>query len=276
MGIFPNYNKPGKGLSKEDVDKKGLALYADILFRRIGKLFQLNLLYVLASIPAIIICFFVATYLMGSVAFYENVKGAESLMLMLSVPFITILLMTTGSGPATASLTYILRKFIKDDHVWIWSDFLGNMKSNFKQGLAIYIINTVFISVAGFSFLFYNYVMQGTMAFVLKTLIMIVVVVFAVMQQYTYALASGFELKIKHIYKNAFLLTLVGLKWNLLSFVVTVAFIFGVYSLLAESFVIGVFVILLLYFSFVMFTQLFITNNVVKKYMEDPAQQKAE
>jgi len=276
VGIFPNYNKPGKGLSKEDLDKKGLALYFDILFRRIGKLFQLNMLYLIASIPAVIISFFVATYLMGSVAFYENVKGAESLMLVLSVPFITILLMVTGSGPATASLSFILRKYIKDDHVWVWSDFIGNIKSNFKQGLAIYIINTLFISVAGFSFLFYNYVMTGTITYVLKTLIIIAVAVFTVMQQYTYTLASGFELKIKHIYKNAFILTIVGLKWNLLSFAVTVAFIFGMYSLLAETFVIGIFAILLLYFSFVMFTQLFITNNVVKRYIEEPAQQKTE
>lgn len=47
FGFF-DYTKPGKGVNKEDVNKKGISLYFDILLRRFRKLIPLNLMYIIA------------------------------------------------------------------------------------------------------------------------------------------------------------------------------------------------------------------------------------
>lgn len=277
MGIFNSYTKPGKGLSKEDVQKSGIPLYFDIFLRKFWKFISLNLLYIIASIPAIVISFYIANYFIG---FIFSVKGmAENdaylnMIPLLAILFTVVILQATGSGPASVGHTAILRKYVKDTHAWIWSDFISGFKQNFRQGLAVYVINVVVFFMIAFGYLFYRYLMQGTMSVVLSTLILIIGVIFCIMQKYVYVLVSGFQLKIKHVYKNAFILTIVGLKWNLFSAVVVQTMLFGMAyfytSMIGAAFV----VILCFYFTLVNFTQTFITNNVVKKYLEEPALKK--
>jgi len=275
MALFRSYTKPGKGLSKEDVEKTGIALYFDIFARRFGKLISVNLMYLLFSIPAIIISFFIANYLMDVVIAYryettEVPKDIYATMLALVVPFTATILQATGSGPATIAINSITGKYVKDTHCWVWSDFIDSFKRNFLQGMAIYIINTLVFFACAFSFLFYNY-MGGAMSGVLRTLIMIVSIVFFIMQFYTYRIAAEFELKTKHIYKNAFLLTIVGLKWNLFSAIVIIALMCLFYTLMVEISAVGIGFLLLIYFVLLTFTQNFITNNVVKKYLLEPS-----
>lgn len=52
---FGGYTKPGKGVKKEEQEKKRFFAFFDIFFRKFGKLIQLNLLYVLFCIPIITI-----------------------------------------------------------------------------------------------------------------------------------------------------------------------------------------------------------------------------
>ncbi len=274
MAGFSSYTKPGKGLSKEDVEKTGIALYFDIFLRRLGKFISVNLLYLVASIPAIIISFFIANYLMGAVINFEGIERTENInafMMVLSVPFTAAIFQATGSGPATIAINSITCKYVKDTHCWVWNDFVANIKSNFKQGIAIYLINTLVFFACAFAFLFYNYVMGGAIAGVLRTAIIIISAVFFIMQFYTYRIAAEFELKTKHVYQNALILTFAGLKWNIFSTVVVVGLMCIVYTLLAEVFAAGAAVIVLIYFALFTFTQNFITDNVVKKYLLEPS-----
>ncbi len=274
MAGFSSYTKPGRGLSKEDVEKTGIALYFDIFLRRFGKFISVNLLYLLASIPAIIISFFIANYLMSAVISFEGIERTENinaLMMVLSVPFTAAIFQATGSGPATIAINSITCKYVKDTHSWVWNDFIGNIKHNFKQGIAIYLINTLVFFACAFAFLFYNYVMGGAIAGVLRTAIIVISAVFFIMQFYTYRIAAEFELKTKHVYTNALILTFTGLKWNIFSTVVIVGLMCIVYTLLAEVFAAGAAVMVLIYFALFTFTQNFITDNVVKKYLLEPS-----
>lgn len=275
MARFMNYAKPGKGISKEDIENKtGISLYFDIFLRRFWSFITVNFLYLLASIPAIIISFFIATYLMTAVLGFEGKEMTDELyaaMVLLSVPFTVAIFQATGSGPASIAINSITGKYIKDTHSWTWSDFIGNIKSNFLQGLLIYVINTLVFFACAFAFLFYNYVMGGVMAGVLRAMIIVISVIFFIMQFYVYRIAAEFKLKTKHIYKNAFILTLTGLKWNLFATVVIVTLMCVLFTLLSEMFAIGAAVLLAIYFVLFTFTQNFITNNVVKKYLLEPS-----
>lgn len=53
MSLFGNYDTPGKGIPKAPMEKKGLFKFFEIYGRRIWKLVQLNMLFVISCIPIV-------------------------------------------------------------------------------------------------------------------------------------------------------------------------------------------------------------------------------
>lgn len=268
FGFF-DYTKPGKGVSKDEPEKKGIALYFDILLKRFWKLITLNLIYIIASIPAIIIGWFISTYLVTWAAAHAGINiGETASTLSLLCVFLTIVFLhICGSGPATAALNYVIRKYVNDTHAWVWTDFKDSLKGNFKQGIASYFINIAVFSLLLFAFFFYTYVQNTQVLSLLRIVIIVVAALFYLMQMYVYQMMSGFVLKLKYIYKNAFLLTILGLPKNILAAIVSAIIIYVIFSLMMSVPLTGIIIILLMLYSLITFTQIFMTNNVVKKYM---------
>ena len=274
-----NYSKPGRGVSKDEPPKTGIALYFDILIRRIWKIVGLNFIYIAFSIPAIVISFFLSTYMSAWVASVVgiNLSGEFGTTLSLIGLCMTIvLLQICGSGPASASITYVLRKYVNDTHSWVWGDFIDNIKSNFLQGMAVYAIN-IFVTIAFVvGYTFYTHIMSGTVAFVFRGFITALALIFVLMQMYIYQLMAGFRLSVKKIYKYAAILAIVKLPWNVFSAVVLIALMWLVYELFMSYPFIAVVLLLTLFFSMLTFTQLFMTNNVVKKHIKTTSEVKDE
>jgi len=271
FGFF-DYTKPGKGVSKEDVNKKGIALYFDILLRRFWKLIPLNLMYIIASVPAIIIGWFISTFLVSWAAAQTGIelREASSALSLLGIFMTIVLLHICGSGPATAALTYVLRKYANDTHAWVWTDFKDSFKNNFKQGIALYLINTLVLFLLMFSFLFYSYAQKTSVFYVLRAMIIARAALFYMMQMYVYQMVTGVELKLKYIYKNAFLLTILSLPKNIIAAIISGGILYAVFSITMRVPLIGIILIGLLLYPLITFTQIFMTNNTVKKYMLPP------
>lgn len=269
MGFFGRYDKPGKGVTEEDLNKKGIALYFDILIRRFWKLVGLNMMYLVASIPALFISWGVSAFLLAFLqSSIGNVLTADALLVMQM--FTTgVFFLFTGSGAASVGMSYVIRKYVNDTHAWVWSDFFDSFKSNFLQGTIIYIINLFVLTAISVSLIFYNFLMTGIMATVLSSVLLVVSVIFIMMQMYIYPLVACFKLKIKDVYRNAMLLTLGKLPWNILAFAVTVVFISVLSYIISEAY--AIFIIIMGLYSFAVYTQIFMTNNIVKKYVEEPA-----
>lgn len=273
FGFF-DYTKPGKGVSKDDVQKSGISLYFDIFLRRFWKFVVLNLIYIVASIPAIIIAYFISTYVvawLASLAKIEINSEVATTLNLLGILMSVVLLQLCGSGPASAGMNYVLRKYVNDTHSWVFSDFVDNFKSNFKQSIGVYAINIVVSCLYVVCFVFYTYAMPTMMGLLLRTVVTIVAAVFALMQIYTYQLMVSFELKFKDIYRNAFLLVMAKLPWNILVAAVTLFLMYGAYSLALSMPLAGILVVAALYYSIISFTQIFMTNNVIKKMLLEPA-----
>lgn len=273
FGFF-DYTKPGKGVSKEELDKTGLALYFDILLRRFWKFATLNLIYLIASIPAIVIGWFISTYAvtwLASLAQIEFSGDFAASLSLLSIFVTIVLLQLCGSGPASAGMSYVLRKYVNDTHSWVLSDFIDNIKSNFKQSIGVYLINIVIVCLYMVSFVFYTYAMTGMMALLLRSIVTVVAAVFFMMQMYTYQLMVSFELRFRDIYRNAFILVMAKLPWNILTAAVTVALMYAAFSLTMSVPLAGIVVIAALFYSIINFTQIFMTNNVIKKMLLEPA-----
>ncbi len=269
FGFF-DYTKPGKGISEEDLDKSGLALYFDILARRFWKIITLNILFLITSIPAIAINWAVSAFLITMLNGYAGGALEQDALMVLQMFTTVTLLLFTGSGSASAAMAYVLRKYVKDTHSWVWSDFFENLKSNFLQGTIVYIINLVVISLMALALMFYWSVIDGAMSMFLTTIVAVVGFIFLMMQMYVYHMMAGFKLKIKDIYRNSLLLTLGKLPWNVLSFGVTLVFVY-LYSLTVNA-AYSVFIIVFILYSIIAFTQIFMTNNIVYKYVEEPSE----
>ncbi len=269
---FNNYSKPGKGINKEDLDKSGVSLYFDIFFRRIWKMMTLNLMYLLVSIPAIVISILISAYFLMSVASLAGVDVVKNSTLLgiLSLLFAIVFLQVTGSGPASVAKSYVLRKYVRDTHSWVVSDFFENIKSNFKQGIAVYIINTLVSAGLIFAYIFYSFIWKNSMGSLLSVVVIIIAVIFVMMQMYVHQLVSSVKLKVKHIYINALALTVVKLPWNIVVLFMTffLAYLMCYFALTSPA--ICVVFVIALYFTLVCFTQIFMTNNVMNKYVIEP------
>lgn len=274
--FFRNYSKPGKGISKEDLDKSGVELYFDILFRRIWNMIKLNLLYVLVSIPAIIISVLISLYLFTITASVKgiNINENATSLLILSILFAIAFFQITGSGPASVAKCYVLKHYVNDTHTWVISDFFENIKKNFKQGMAVYVINTLILSVLLFACVFYSYMLENSLSSILLILLIIIAAIFAMMQMYVYQLVASVELKVKYIYKNALALAIIKLPWNILVLGVTLLFMYLIYYLSLTIPIVSAILILAIYFVIVRFTQLFMVNNVMNKYIIEPGIEK--
>ena len=55
LGIFGNYDKPGPGVNKDDPPKAAPVRFFEILLRKFGKLVQLNLIFLIPTIVALVL-----------------------------------------------------------------------------------------------------------------------------------------------------------------------------------------------------------------------------
>lgn len=269
FGMF-NYTKPGRGVSKDDLDKTGIALYFDILGRRIGKIVIANILFLITSIPAIIISLFLSAVILtflGAISGSAIGVGEASVM---RYYLTAAMLLLTGSGSASAAMSYVLRKYVNDTHAWVWSDFIDNIKANFLQGTLAYIINTVVFFVLSIAAMYYHFYVKGPMSVLFTSIIIIIAVIFFMMQMYVYQIMASVKLKLKDVYRNAALLTLGRLPVSIGAFAFTVAFLYGLNHIITNPVVLAV--VPFIFYSIIIYTQIFITNNTINKYLIEPSQ----
>ena len=96
-------------------------------------------------------------------------------------------------------------------------------------------------------------------------MIIVMAALFYIMQMYVYQMVTGFELKLKYIYKNAFLLTILSLPKNIIAAIVSGGILYVVFSVTKRVPLVGIILIGLLLYPLITFTQIFMTNNTVKK-----------
>lgn len=252
-----NYSKPGPGVSKDEPQKHSFFLFFEIYFRKFWKLCEINMLYFVFCVP-----FFIPFFL---ALFFKSNTVAVTLSL---VPLIGISVITSG-------LTFILRNFARQEHAFLWMDFIDTIKSNWRQSLAVGAIDFVIYFLMINSIYFYNSRLSSSMWFVLPLAFCIVfTTIFTFMQYYLFVLIITFDLTVKQIFKNAFIFSFAGFGHNILITLFCGILVLLIYIFNPLSFILIPF-ILISTFGFI------ITFNVwpiIKKYMipEETAENKVE
>lgn len=249
MGIFGGgYNKPGKGVDKNEPKKKGFFLFFEIVIRKFTKFLGLNCLYTMTSIIWIILLYLFGGIILANTNVVENTASqiasmtqgidmAEiqgSVMVSLQAFFAIGIFSLWGSGPATASYAYITRCFTRGEHAWVVSDGIDKLKENFKKGMFVVIADAV-VLVLGINAAYFYYGFYATTGSVLWMLLtyvtMLILLLYTMIHPYIYQIMVTFECSIGAMYKNALLMMIAKLPQSFLILAVEGAILFLLFTM---------------------------------------------
>lgn len=261
MGIFfKDYVSAGTGISKTAPKKKGVALFFDILGRKFWKLLALNFIYMLFYLPFLFI-------LIALNVFRDNNKASIISTVALLLIFAVFI------GPATAGMTKVIKAFVIEKHTFMWRDFWGAFKSNFKNASIIGFIDCIVIASAFSALQVYPAfaIQTGSKAVYIPMIITFsLFLIIIIMNYYIFPMMIATTLSLKNLIKNSFALAFIALKQNFLIFIVTIITMALMGVLL--FFVFSVFLLLIPFFpaAFLCLFSCFISYPVIQKYVINP------
>lgn len=252
MALFYNYNNSGKGIAKNAPKKKPFFKFWEQFASKFWKLFTVNIMYFTFSGLILVLTAFM---LMG--------ETGNGYFLLLGIPAVVLF------GPATAATMQLMRKFTLEKPIFLFDEFKKAFKNNFRQALAVGIFDILFFTVFIYGVNYYIQSLEldpsaGNFAFVLITVAIAVYVFMA--HFYIYLEIVSLTLPLGKIIKNSLLLTVMGIKVNIINFIVSGIFI----ALIIIFFPYSTLVLPFLPFSWMMFLYAFNCYPVIQKYIVNP------
>ena len=301
MSFFkPNYNKPGRGVEKDEAPGPGYIRFWKLFFRNFNKMLMYGVVYFFIILPLICFVFYfitvrinpelVASYIdaVENAANSELVAEGEAVVynswswVLYSVIFyiptyISIPLVVMSAiafGPINCGLVYCMRNHSREEHVW-FSDMFVRAWRNVKQGLFFGFLDIAVVM----SMLIYVYSTDSLglpewLFTYLKILALGIFVLYMVMRWYIYQMIVTFNLKITGLLKNAWMFVILGLGRNLIAGLLSIIFIvfcllFPLYYPSAMPFFL--LLMMALFWSILIFLTTFTTYPVMHKYLVAPA-----
>jgi uncharacterized membrane protein YesL len=253
MGLlFGNYDTPGPGVPKDAPPLKPVPRFFSILQRKFFDLIKLNLLFCIPVAVVAVICYFLNTII--------PVLVIDLFPLVLLSPF-------------CAGLTFVTRNYAREEHAFIFSDFMDAVKQNWKQFLLNGLLLYIFISVMTIAISYYHNLSNQNIFGTIATVICIVMTYIVICSQYYVpVLIVTFDLKLFQIIKNSLIFAIVGLLRNfittLLLIILVLVYIFA--TVMPLTIIIMVCFTLFLLFSYCSFLINFAVYPLVDKMMIQP------
>ena len=211
------YGKSGKGdFNKDDLPTNRWQLFWEMLRVRFSALIRLNLMYVVAWLPTMIVIMIGAMSLLTGLT-TEDGQAVENVMeLAQSILFSTLVLLipcVTITGIVTPGVAYVTRNWSRDEHAFIWSDFKDAVKENWKQGLVISLMTSLVPIIVYTCWNFYGSLAntQSAMMIVPQVLVLMLGVIWYLAVTYMHPLIVSYKLKMKDVLRNGVLLAVARL-----------------------------------------------------------------
>lgn len=233
------YGKSGKGdYTKEDLPQTRWQLFWEMLRVRLSGLVRLNLMYAVAWLPAI---FVIGRGLLLWYAGLANLADAQmqleageitaetlagltqsysqgvSAVIVQTLLFLVPCLALTG--PFTTGVAYVTRNWARDEHAFIWSDFIDAVKGNWKYGLLTGFITSLMPLLMYVCVTFYGEMAGTNLLFMIPQVICIVVgSMWLCSLMYIYPQIVTYKLNYRNVVRNSLIMTIgrlpmtVGLK----------------------------------------------------------------
>ena len=229
FGKFMNnyyYGKSGKGdYQKDDLPRTRWQLFWEMLRVRFAGLFRLNIVSVIAWLPAMYVLIQLMSNLFNiagvaqtvemdpSAATPEQLELVQNLRplynsvimrsLLLLVPAIAI------TGPFQAGMAYVTRNWARDEHAFVWSDFKDALIANWKQSLVISFITGLVPLIVYVGYQFYGDMGQQNLLFVVPQMLTAMLgLVWTLALVYFYPMMVTYKLNLRTLLRNALLLSI--------------------------------------------------------------------
>ena len=252
MGLFYNYENSGAGVAKNAPKKKPFFRFWEQFFLKFWKILLVNIIYFVFSGLILALFGFILSFETGNVYF-----------LLLAAPVLI------GFGPATAASMQVMRKFVLEKPIFVFDEFKKAYKDNFRQALAVGIFDVLFIAVFAYGASFYSQILENaptTENYILIIISTAIAVYVFLAHFYIYLEIVSLTLPLGKIVKNAVLLTIMGIKVNIINFLVSLLFFGAIYLLLPYS---SLF-LPVIPMGWLMFLYAFNCYPVIQKYIVNP------
>ena len=241
MGFFSNsYYKEGPGVQKNERKKKGFFAFFEIYFRNFWGLFSVSFVYMLMSV-----------FTLG-----------------------------IANGLAKSGMTHVARSISREKHSFLLEDFFETVKKNWKQSLALGIINVVIMAVLALDiWYFWGYISRddlkdlAILEIIGLGLAIALAIVATYIKYYVWTMVITFSLTIKQMIKNSFQFVFLNFFKNLLVSIALGLIYAGLFLLVHLGPGLMVLAIIILVFVVPGFKSLLVQSLVfpsIKKYMIDP------
>ena len=260
------YTKPGPGVDKNAPEKRRIWQFFEIFFGQLSKLSVINMIYFVAMLPLVLglwLCF--------------RIDFSSPSILVLRVPgtldligFILLIVSVFVSFPATAGFTYVIRNIQRREHAWMWHDFKKHIRANYKKGVINGAVTLVlyYLLINAHGLYLGQYVFpSATLNTVFSVVMMLLIVLFTWSQFYVNTMIVTFDLKMRDIYKNAFLFAISSAPRNLLVSIICLILGFGVYVLFLAIPPLAILLAFLILYSLFGFITVFTIYPTIDKYM---------
>ncbi len=271
MGLFSSYKKEGKGIEKTELRPIRPLYFFQLFFRKFWKICQLNLLYVLLTIP---IWLTLCTFLLNDeVTYHLSIQLVGQLVSRIGL---FMIIFSPVVGPATAGMTHVLGCFATETPVFMYAEFFEQFKKNFKQATLWSVLNGLFVLSLSYTMayadspllLFGN---QSTM-FDLWVPLLVANTVFTCMTYYAYTMMVTFELKFKDILKNSFIFAIGRLPLSIFICALVCAFCYVAYLRIS----IGLMLTAVILYALCGFLAVFSVYPTIEKHMLIPAKKRSQ
>ncbi len=119
------------------------------------------------------------------------------------------------TGPFTAGLSYVTRNWARDEHAFIWTDFRDAVKANWKIPLLLSTITGALPVLIYQGWITYGRMAnQNAILMVPQMLVLLVGVLWSLSVTYMHPLTVTYDLKVKGVLQNGFLLGIARLPFS--------------------------------------------------------------
>lgn len=236
-------NRDGPGVSKDEKPfVPNLISMPKFYFRNFTRVLSLNFLMLpLLIIPLVMLYMFITapttpsetnvlyttlfgSHILGESPVWSSLLGVYGMQLNLPTFSPAVIWVMLGLvallaiiwGWVNVGATYCTRNMLKGDPVFMTSDFFYAIKRNLWSGLLLGILDFGIIAILVFDFIYFSQIGGTFMIDFFYFAICGLCIIYFFMRFYIYLMLVTFDIKIKKIFKNALIFSVLGVGRNLM------------------------------------------------------------
>ena len=122
-----------------------------------------------------------------------------SMLLLVMIPMMGL------AGIGSTGQMYILRNWARDEHAFMWQDYKASIKENWKQGLAVGLLNGLSLFLAYIAYVFYGDMASSRgMFFVIPQMLMVVLlIVWWMINEVIFPMMVTYDMKLSQLIRNS-------------------------------------------------------------------------